>query len=577
MLTGKEALSNFLRKFPWRDFLLVSALMLFDFAIHPLGGGPDRLNHDPAVYRLGDPNYLPGDWYTDMSVASRVYIFYAKLVNAWYLVGLPEEFWRLFLYVVSLGLLYYSIIAIARLFSKSYFVIPVIALLVSKIYHPEWLYGPFLQIDGGLAPRSIGVSLSFFALYYFLKDRFLVWAAILGVATLIHASNSLIVFSLFLLVWLGKTVWDNRGNLQAAWRPQITSALKIVGAYLLLGGWFAAYVAAQGEHSTAFSAEKFVWIWTYFRAPYMALPLVPSGAWRTFFLHILVIPVGWTVLRRKLEPLGRRALDLLALVALAAVVYFFLFYLFAFVHPWLLGFQFYSLRVIYFTYFVAYLFFSIMVCDGIGQVGDRVTKLFKLNRRFISATGLVILLVAVPLFSTRVYGPLFPEKVRTNLRSSWQWTTASLAGNPTSSDGASPVIAWLVTKPEPFIAPPEWISTPHYQSNVRKFQTSLYLPQAISYKSFGFTAAGLPEWYARINDLSGGVIEDTYQEQQKTGRKKPVVIDWGTIYSNLTAENVEQLAQRYHFDLFVGTKATHYPFQILATDDQFILYRISGR
>lgn len=551
--------------------------MVFDFAIHPLGAGPDRLNHDPAVYRLGDPNYLPGDWYTDMSVASRVYVFYAKLVNVWHYIGLPEEFWRLFLYVASLGLLYYSIIAIARIFSKSYFIIPVIALLVAKIYHPEWLYGPFLQIDGGLAPRSIGVSLSFFALYYFLKDRFLVWAAVLGLATLIHVSNSLIVFSLFFLVWLVKTVWDNRHNFKLSWLTQAKNALKILAVYTLLGGWFALYVASQGDQTTAFSAEKFVWIWTYFRAPYMALPLVPSGAWRTFFLHILVIPIGWIVLRRKLDTISRRALSFLVLVALAAAIYFFLFYLFAFVHPWLLGFQFYSLRVIYFTYFVAYLFLSITICLGISAMGDRLAKAINTDRRWVAIGGLVVALAALPVLSTRLYGPLFPEKVRTNLGSSWRWVTSSLADNSKSAAGASLVIAWLVTKPEPFIAPPEWISTPHYQNNVRKFQTSLYLPQAISFKSFGFTAGGLPEWYSRINDLSGDRIEQAYLEQQANGRKGPVDLDWGAIYSDITAEKVELLAQRYQFDLFVGSKSSRYPFQVLAEDDLFTLYRISKR
>ena len=153
----QNVIFNYLRKLSWRHALIFIVLLLFEVSIHPLGFGPDRRVHDPAVYRLGDSNYLSGDWYTQMAVDSGVYVFYAKLVNVWHFLPFYEGTWRLLLYVASLVALYCAMIRIARLFSQSSLVIPIVAIfhaIVVVVAPPIWLYGLFIQIDGGLV-RSL--------------------------------------------------------------------------------------------------------------------------------------------------------------------------------------------------------------------------------------------------------------------------------------------------------------------------------------------------------------------------------------------------------------------------------------
>ena len=89
----------FVKKNSWKNILLLGLLLLFEVSIHPLGFGPDRKIHDPAVYRLDDSTYLSGDWYTEMSLESGVYPFYAKLVNMWHILPLSEEPWVRMLYI----------------------------------------------------------------------------------------------------------------------------------------------------------------------------------------------------------------------------------------------------------------------------------------------------------------------------------------------------------------------------------------------------------------------------------------------------------------------------------------------
>ena len=545
-----------LEQLPWRGALLLGLLLILEMSVHPLGLGPDRRIHDPAVYRLADPSYMPGDWYTDMAVESGVYTFYAKLVNVWHFLPVSEEVWRLLLYVVSLVILYYSMVRIARIFSASDLVIPLVAIfhaIVIVIAPPIWLYGPFIQVDGGLAPRSIGIALSFLALYFLLKNRSILPWLLLGIATLAHVSNSLIVFTLFFAAWLCSEWVSSKRLNQEHWFPLGKKAGLAATVYIVAGGWFALYVATLGSGGeTEFSDAKFIWTWIYFRAPYMALPLMPWKAWLLFFLHILAIVVGWYLLRKRAKIQHKKALDLLGFVGVGAVAYFALFYLFAFVWPWLPGFQFYSIRVAYFIHFVAYIFTALFL---LSFCKDWIKK----QKNFIFLPFLIII-VAI-LFSLSDPGKVFFKRVQKNLSVSWTYATESEARMLRLSGSAT--TQYLDLHPEPFLAPPNWFGLP------------AYLPQVASFKTFGFTPKGLEEWYVRMNDVSRGELERIYEQQNRLDTFEPVSMNWKEIYSKLTAEEIVFLSQKYHFTFFLTYKNLAYPFPLVVEDGEYRLYRIS--
>lgn len=535
---------------PWIELSLLAILLLFEVSIHPLGLGPDRRIHDPAVYRLADPSYMSGDWYTDMAVESGVYILYAKLVNTYQVLPVSEEFWRMTLYLLSLVVLYFSLIKIARLFTESVWVVPIISLfhaIVVVVAPPIWLYGPFIQVDGGLAPRSVGIALSFLALYFLLKQaRYAPWV-LLGLATLVHVSNSLIVFTLFFGAWSLLKLLNRETAIP--WKSYLITILRQGSVaflvYLLAGGWFALSVSLRNAGVSDFPDEKFIWTWIYFRAPYMALPLMPWKAWLLFALHIGALVTSWYLLRRSRPETTRNMLDLLALIGLGAVIYFFAFYVFAFIFPWLPGFQFYSLRVIYFMHFVAYLFSALVL----------VSWLFRFDmRRFVLLLGSLVLVMA---FAT--------APVQNQVR--------KMAGNVRMSIGYllhqqisythSPTAKILTTLKQPFLAPPNWYGSPWY------------LPSVASYKMFGFTPRGLEEWYERMNTVSGGELEHIYLTQKKTGTYRPVVLDWNALYASLSTEDIVALSNQYHFSWFLAPVQSSYPFAVVAEDPDYRLYRIT--
>ncbi len=559
-------MSNFLKKFPWQESVLVAILILFDLAVHPLVGGPDRLVHDPAVYRLGNPNYLPGDWYTDMAVKSQVYIFYAKLVNFWHVVHIPEELWRSLLYLTSLVIMYYAIVKIAKIFTKNILVVPVLALLHAflntGVNQPPWLYGSFLQVDGGLAPRSIGIALSFLALFFLTQNSLLVASAILGIATLIHVSNSFIVFTLFLAVWIFYSWITSQAGLKERLRTIGKKAVLSLVVYLFLGGWFAFYVASQGRGAAqVFTPEKFIWTWIYFRAPYLALPSGAFIAKLRFFVKVVVIAFSGLWLRKITKSQYRKPLDILGLIWLGAMAYFFIFYFFSFVYPWLPGFQFYSIRIVYFVYFVTFLVLALLLVKAMEVIFLRIAAWLKIpsQRQNVMVMSLSSLLVA----SVILWSPsrrIFAKPTCPPLGSSWCLLQNQAKGKVKPPQTAT--FQYIYTQPEPVLAPVYWNTS------------SYYLPTIASFKSFGFTEEGLVEWFSRMNDISQGELEKTYEAQVKSGHFSPVSIDWQKAYSSLTPQDVLNLANKYNFQLFIAYRNTSYPFPALAEDESYRLYQL---
>lgn len=550
--TSLLLMTYYLKNLPWRDIFLLIFILVFEVSIHPLGIGPDRRIHDPAVYRLNDPSYLPGDWYAGMAVESGVYTFYSKLIALAHTIHISPELWRLMLYVLCLVVLYYSLIRIGRLFSESFWVVPIVAVfhaLLVTVAPPIWLYGPFIQVDGGLAPRSIGIALSFAALFFLLKNaRVLPWV-LLGIATLIHVSNSFIVFTLFLLAWLGAE-WIQNHTLSVGHLSQLFRKTWFAFVfYFVSGGWFVFYVASLTLDKATFTADKFIWTWIYLRAPYMALPDMPEKAWLLFGLHILTIIVGWYILFKQGDETMKRRVNILGLVGVGAVVYFFLFYFFTFMRPWLPGFQFYSIRVVYLAHFVAYLFAAFLIMFACQKGTRRITS--KIVVSGIVAGGIIFLLSS--------FGRDFLERSGKNV-------STSLAQIREASKTPAPptqmTTRYLYLHPEPFLAPPDW------------YGGAIYLPQVASFKSFGFTEQGLEEWYARLDDVSSGELERTYEEQKKVGRFSPVSIKWSKLYAKLSAKDVTRLAEKYHFNLFLSEKKLAYPFTVVAEDSDFRLYQL---
>jgi hypothetical protein len=78
-----------------------------------------------------------------------------------------------------------------------------------------------------------------------------------------------------------------------------------------------------------------------------------------------------------------------------------------------------------------------------------------------------------------------------------------------------------------------------------------------------------------MNAMSRGGLEQIYEAQMRSGRFEPVSIDWSKTYSSLTEAEILSLAEKYDLRLFLTYRNKSYPFQLVAEDGDYQLYRIA--
>ena len=538
--------------------------------MHPLGIGPDRRIHDPGVTRFLDPESFPGDWYADAVQASGVYPFYGALIGIGDVIGIGEERWRMFLYIACLVVTYSSLLRIARVFTDNILVIPVLVVLHAVVYlydPPAWLYGPFIHVDGGFAPRSLGIAFSFLAIALVLEKKVLAPWIILGLATLIHVSNSLLIFLLLLFAkaieWIIAIWREERGahSIKQKIRKFIGRIALTTLAYVVSGGWFVLAVAIRDATAhTNFPAQQFIWIWTYFRAPYMALPEVSYSSWLIFFLLIggcVVSGVSLYYLKKYLQ----KPIVFLSSLAGGSLLGFGFFYLTSFVYPWLTGFQLYSFRVVYIFYFVAYLFIAVALISFPSFFTEKLSDRFSFLRNKRVFVGMYTLILgSIFIWGIDEYKVLdkYLDQAWGNIVKSYQYLL-----NPGFPEQESPIQKFLLEhQSETYLAPPNWYGPPQYTSHVASF------------KVFGFTQASLPIWYERMDVISRNELSKAYSKQSVDGKFKPVVVDWEKKYSTLSTEEINDLQKKYNFRYFVTYSDVVYPYLMLIKEKRYSLYLV---
>lgn len=562
---------EYAQKLPWKGIFLLSILLLFEVSMHPLGIGPDRRIHDPGVARFLDPHSYPGDWYADAVQASGVYPFYGALIGIGDVIGIGEERWRMFLYIACLVVTYSSLLRIARVFTDNILVIPILVVLHAAAYlydPPAWLYGPFIHVDGGFAPRSLGVAFSFLAIALALEKKVLAPWIVLGLATLIHVSNSLLIFLLLLFAkaieWI-IAIWREESGVHSIKQKirNFTGRIALAAlAYVLSGGWFVLAVAIRDAAAhTNFPAQQFIWIWTYFRAPYMALPEISHSSWLIFFLLIGAGVVSGAFLYFS-KKYFKKPIVFLGSLGGGALLGFGFFYLTSFVYPWLTGFQLYSFRIVYIFYFVAYLFIVVALISFPSFCVEKLSGRFIFLRNKKVFVGMYTLILgSIFIWGIDEYKVLdkYLERAQNNIVKSYRYLL-----NPGFPELESSIQKFLLEhRSEAYLAPPNWYGPPQYTSHVASF------------KVFGFTQASLPIWYERMDALSYYELSKTYNKQFVTGKFKTTTIDWKEKYDTLSTKEIEVLQKKYKFRYFITTAKAEYPFTVLIREEDQVLYDLS--
>jgi hypothetical protein len=515
-----------------------------DLIIHPLTHGPDRLIHDPAVNYYLSPS-VNMDWYTSVAVSSHIYLAYSYVIGAGqYLLGCTEK-WRAILYVFSLCANYLAIAKISKLLSGGLAVASVLVIIHTaffQVFGNPWVYGQFLQIDGGLAPRSISNAAGFWGLYLFLANRYHRGAILLGLATFIHPSNTLLIYTLLIISMTLCSLTHKSWNIKDTIRTSIINTI----IYIFCGGWFAFAVYLYTSSTAEISGHFLMWVWLYIRAPYMLyvnnrasdiiLPfltcIISCGCY--FYLKLLQDTLQFHQHQSK-------NLQFLFYISILSFLGFFIYQINAYYLYSLTLFKSYSIRLLNYGYLASFLLISFTIKELWVSYIKTCLKTVSLCKKYLYILGLLIVFIGLVIaFNNNklIYAKLCSQNSEIN------------------------VINFIKRKDLSFLGPPNFN------------HSWIYLNQAITFKSFGFTDESIFEWANRISFSKNCDLKNIYENQLKVGKFKTPNINFDNCYNNLTVGELKKIANRLNISYALVYDEMTGLGNVVYKDQNFVLYRI---
>ncbi len=185
-------------------------------------GWDDQHLEIPLLKSLIDPHLYPGDYYVESLKQNFTSFFYPLLARFINVGQVPTAYFTL--YLISRYVLFLFWFKLWRLIARERFAaFACVAASIVLMREQEFLYRTFSH-------QEFTIAIVFAGIYYFYRDRFLLAAAILGVATNFHALYS--VFPMFyLMVFL---IWQQRKH---GWKVLLRSVVIYLTAALPFIAW----------------------------------------------------------------------------------------------------------------------------------------------------------------------------------------------------------------------------------------------------------------------------------------------------------------------------------------------------
>jgi hypothetical protein len=533
-----------LRTANFRLIIFIFFGITLDLIIHPLTHGPDRLIHDPAVnyYLSRSVNY---DWYTSIAVSSQIYLPYSYVIGAGqYLLGCTEK-WRAILYIFSLCANYLAIAKISKLLSGGLAVASALIIIHTvffKVTGNPWVYGQFLQIDGGLAPRSISNAAGFWALYLFLANRCHRGAILLGLATFIHPSNTLLIYTLFVFSMTLCSLTHRSCNIKDTIRTTIINTV----IYIFSGGWFAFTVYLYTTSSAEISGHFLMWVWLYVRVPYMLYVNNHVTAIILPFLMCIISCACYFYLKLQdtlqFHPHKSKNLQFLFCISALSFLGFFIYEINAYYLYSLTIFKMYSIRLLNYGYLASFLLISLTTRElWVSYIKTWLKKVSSCKKYLYIPCLLIVFIASVLAFNNNklIYAKLCSQNSEIN------------------------VINFIKRKDLSFLGPPTFN------------HSWIYVNQAITFKSFGFTDDSIFEWANRISFSKNCDLKNIYENQLKVGKFKAPNINFDNCYNSLTAGELKKIADRLNVSYALVSDEMTGLGNIVYKDQNYVLYRIT--
>jgi len=407
----------------------------------------------------------------------------------------------------------------------------------------------------GIAPRALSMPLGFLSVFFLMEKRYLASTLFLGISTLIHPSNGLLVAIILLgSVFLIETINTKKLSL-ANVRLLLNNSL----LYFSFGGFFAVYLALSSfSPSDNYDIQKFVWGWIYVRTPY--LDIIESGlrVKIAFGIHLLIHGIiGYHLLFK--EKNYDQKIIFIWMVGFIGNILFLLFFLSLYFFPNQIIFSLYSFRTIYLSFFSLHFLLAYFFLEVLNKLS--LEKRFSFLNLKLSSNkdGFFKILLLVICISPIVYASWKGEPVR-NIENSIETFGGSLQ---LENDSLS---IFLQNTGDTILINPKTVVS-----------SDFYIPTYATFKNVLFTPKGMFEWLQRIDALCNGQIEIEYIRQKNNGKFEEAQIDWDECVTSFTNDEIKIFMEKNEIHFLLERKdngALPRNLSIFLNNDKYILYKL---
>ncbi len=494
-------------------FILLGSFLLYFLRFGYDYGNSDQDEVIPYVLHRMDPGLFTQDWFVNTQISDfSVRTYFVWLLNAFSLI-LPLWLTTLLLYVGSWLLIAAAVYKLAFHLTRD----PLAAsasIVAALVFTPLWTLGGNDLVHGMLVASMAAWALGLWAIYHFLRGRFLIAPVLLGVACWIQALVGLHVALLLVAIRLYRYIRREPG-------PNTLGGILVFGALFALWSSPAmgplVYQELFAQQEALNPEPSLFYILAEFRLPHHYLP-------GSFYVHSyvrfgLLTVVGTGVLlsarfRRALEslPFVVRSLFFIGLLCAFATV-------FTEVYPVLMIAK---LQLFKMTVFAKLLFVILITGAVFYWIPSSIRRPLReiVRRPHIGLAVVTLAWVAVGAAAVVDRGPLR------------EW----IGPFKRAAEPVGHVQNWVdrnTTTSAIFAVPPSFSS----------FRSEAQRTIVINYKSIPFNDEKMVTWFSRLTDIAP--IELPERGSPET------MAQLDSAFARLSAEDLRALADRYRFEFVV--------------------------
>lgn len=573
-------------------FFICLAMLIVRYEGYGLG---DMNDHMALAYHDASPEVLKNDWFVKSASGFNVRKGFGFIVNSIdSLIGNYEISCIILLFVsmVVFSIGFYKIIFLLTKNHK----LSLFSIIFPFIIYKEGIGGQAINLGNFILASRISLPFIIFALYFYLKKRYFLGFLLLGFMSLIHISQSYLIYGVLVVALIlkrdsAKSKWLSKGELK-------NKGMKILKSlsFFIFFSLSAILLFRDNINPGAISQESILYIFGKFRAPWhLSIFTWPFPFWFWSALFFILFLVGY-----KYSGVNKEHKSIFKNFVIIIFAYFVLGFIFTEIIPTVFAVKIGFYRAYEFLNIVEFIFISELFYTCILKVKEYLGGFWRSGEEEKGFTAIAIILIGMmvlvnflliifyvsPTLFNRILQTLplivltlflflifFADKKKRKILLIIILVSGLfvyLLYNPLidrykegqETEEMYSFIKGEIPRDAIILIPPQMTT----------FRVGTERAIVVDFKTFPFSDKSMIEWYERILDITKSQDEKYENNFAFVGGNGMKDLKKG--YESLSEEDILFLKEKYKMDYGVFEKPKDLDFQIIYENEKFIIYKV---